>query len=347
MYICRVIGKEAVSASPRGAFERTLGRAAEEARLRIKNARKGARGGKARGSRNWRAAGANMRQKCFSQNMRALGFVKALFGGRFGARRSLRLLRGFGAQQGSLGLKGFWLSGSPFLSPIYYNKQLRIMKNRKIIFANQKGGVGKSTLCILFANYLAWKKQDVCVIDTDLQKTIKMQRRKDMELYEGEEEPYVVQDFDVQDPETMQQLMDSASNTEGYVLFDSPGNVSEDGLVPMFTNADFIVCPYEYEEKTLDSTGTFVQVINALRQHTPEMTAKLFFVPNRIDVRIGTKNELDMWKQTDAIFKQLGAVTPRITARAALKRINTVEITAAQREAVKPAFDFMIRRMKE
>ena len=360
MYICRVIGKEAVSASPQGLLQRTLGRAAEEARWRIKDARKGARGWKARGSRNWRVAGqtggwlaqicarnAFRRTRGLWGSLRLWGFVKALFGGSFGAQRSLRLLRGFGAQQGSLGLKGVLLCGSPFLSPIYYNKQLRIMKNRKIIFANQKGGVGKSTLCILFANYLAWKKQDVCVIDTDLQKTIKMQRRKDMELYEGQEEPYVVQDFDVQDPETMQQLMDSASNTEGYVLFDSPGNVSEDGLVPMFTNADFIVCPYEYEEKTLDSTGTFVQVINALRQHTPEMTAKLFFVPNRIDVRIGTKNELDMWKQTDAIFKQLGAVTPRITARAALKRINTVEITAAQREAVKPAFDFMIRRMKE
>lgn len=339
MYICRVIGKEAVSASPQGLLQRTLGRAAEEA-----------------GRHEARETGGRLAQICARNafrrtrglwgSLRLWGFVKALFGG-FGARRSLRLLRVFGAQQGSLGLKGVLLCGSPFLSPIYYNKQLRIMKNRKIIFANQKGGVGKSTLCILFANYLAWKKQDVCVIDTDLQKTIKMQRRKDMELYEGQEEPYVVQDFDVQDPETMQQLMDSASNTEGYVLFDSPGNVSEDGLVPMFTNADFIVCPYEYEEKTLDSTGTFVQVINALRQHTPEMTAKLFFVPNRIDVRIGTKNELDMWKQTDAIFKQLGAVTPRITARAALKRINTVEITAAQREAVKPAFDFMIRRMKE
>ena len=208
------------------------------------------------------------------------------------------------------------------------------MKNRKIVFANLKGGVGKSTLCILFANYLAWK-------------TISMQRKKDMDIYEGVEEPYTVQDFDVQDPDTMQQLMDSASETEGFVLFDSPGNVSEDGLVPMFTSADYIVCPYEYEEKTLDSTGMFIQVVNALRQTTPEMEARLFFIPNRIDVRIGTADELKMWKQTDAIFKQLGSVTPRITARAALKRINTFEITAAQREAVKPAFDFMIRRMKE
>ena len=221
------------------------------------------------------------------------------------------------------------------------------MKNHKIVFANQKGGVGKSTLCMLFANYLAWKKQDVCLIDTDLQKTIMMQRKKDREIYEDMEEPYTVQDFDVQDPELMQQLMESASQTEGFVLFDSPGNVSEDGLVPMFTGADFIICPYEYEEKTLDSTGTFIQVINALRQTTPEMSARLFFVPNRIDVRIGTADELRMWKQTDAIFKQLGSVTPRITARASLKRINTFEITAPQRDAVKAACDFMIRRMKD
>jgi len=220
------------------------------------------------------------------------------------------------------------------------------MKNHKIVFANQKGGVGKSTLCMLFANYLAWKKQDVCIIDTDLQKTIMMQRKKDREIYDDMEEPYTVQDFDVQDPELMQQLMESASQTEGFVLFDSPGNVSEDGLVPMFTGADFIICPYEYEEKTLDSTGTFIQVINALRQTTPEMTARLF-LPNRIDVRIGTADELRMWKQTDAIFKQLGAVTPRITARASLKRINTFEISVSQRDAVKGAFDFMIRRIKE
>ena len=219
------------------------------------------------------------------------------------------------------------------------------MKNRKIVFANQKGGVGKSTLCMLFANYLAWRRKDVCIIDTDLQKSIMMQRRKDMTVFEGQEEPYNVQEFDIDDPERVAQLMESASQVEGYVLFDSPGNISEDGLVPMFVEADYIVCPYEYEEKTLDSTGVFIQVVEQLRQRYPDMHARLFFVPNRIDVRIGTQDEMRMWKQTDEIFQRFGRVTPRIASRAMLKRINTFELSAMQREAVKGAFEFMIKGM--
>lgn len=89
MYICRVIGKEAVSASPQGLLKgrleglqkrlagasKMLGRAQEAGRH---ERLEGARGWKARGSRNWRVAGANMRQKCFSQNKRALGVFTAL-----------------------------------------------------------------------------------------------------------------------------------------------------------------------------------------------------------------------------------------------------------------------------
>lgn len=219
------------------------------------------------------------------------------------------------------------------------------MENKKIVFANQKGGVGKSTLCLLFAGYLAAKKKDVCVIDTDLQKTVHMQRQKDIEEFEGEE-PYTVQDFDVADPEVMEQLMESANEVEGYVLFDTPGNVSEDGLVPMFANADYIICPFEYETKTLDSTGTFVQVITALKQANPDMRAEIFFVPNRIDARIGTREELKMWQETDAIFNNLGTVAPPIYYRASLKRINTYELLASQRDAVKKSFDFILRHMK-
>lgn len=219
------------------------------------------------------------------------------------------------------------------------------MKNRKIVFANQKGGVGKSTLCMLFANYLAWRRKDVCIIDTDLQKSIMMQRRKDQGVFAGQEEPYNVQEFDIDDPERVAQLMESAAQVEGYVLFDSPGNISEDGLVPMFVEADYIVCPYEYEEKTLDSTGVFIQVVEQLRRRYPDMAAKLFFVPNRIDVRIGTQEEMRMWKQTDEIFQRFGRVTPRIASRATLKRINTFEISAVQRDAVRSSFEFMIKAM--
>ena len=76
------------------------------------------------------------------------------------------------------------------------------MKNIKVVFANQKGGVGKSTLCMLFANYLSWKGKPVCIIDTDLQKTILMQRQKDVQIYEGEE-PYSVQSLSSPMPTTL------------------------------------------------------------------------------------------------------------------------------------------------
>ena len=76
------------------------------------------------------------------------------------------------------------------------------------------------------------------------------------------------------------------------------------------------------------------------------MKGELFFVPNRIDARIGTSEENRMWKQTDQIFKKLGHVTPRIASRATLKRINTYELLSTQRDAVSECFDYMLRKMK-
>ena len=37
-----------------------------------------------------------------------------------------------------------------------------------VTFANQKGGVGKTTLCVTFANYLVAKGVRVVIIDCDL-----------------------------------------------------------------------------------------------------------------------------------------------------------------------------------
>lgn len=218
-------------------------------------------------------------------------------------------------------------------------------RNIKVVFANQKGGVGKSTLCILFADYLAWKSRPVCVIDTDLQKSVLMQRRKDAAAREGEEEPYGVQDFDVAEPEAMARLVDSAARVEGFVLFDTPGNISQDGLAPLFAGADYIVCPFDYEDKTLDSTGTFVAVVDAIRRRVPQMTARLLFVPNRIDPRVGTREEQRMWEEAARLLAAHGTVLPPIPARALLRRADTFEITPRQRGYVRDCFEIMLWEM--
>ena len=59
--------------------------------------------------------------------------------------------------------------------------------NKIIAFANQKGGCGKSTLCLLLANYLAWKKKSVCIIDTDIQQSLVLQRKDDEEFLDDED----------------------------------------------------------------------------------------------------------------------------------------------------------------
>ena len=49
-----------------------------------------------------------------------------------------------------------------------------------ITFANQKGGVGKTTLCAIFANYLVKKGCPVMVVACEAQQSIKVRRKHDL-----------------------------------------------------------------------------------------------------------------------------------------------------------------------
>lgn len=219
---------------------------------------------------------------------------------------------------------------------------MKSKNNRIIVFANQKGGVGKSTLCILLANYLAYWKKDVCIIDTDLQQSATLQREQDRLAF-GEEEPYSIQSFEVSDPKTMQLLMENAQTEDGFVLFDAPGTIKDDGLAPMFIYADYIICPYEYEPKSLTSTRTFIQVIYRLRQLNPQMRARIFFVPNKVDARMGTREELEFWRQMDAEFGESGTVSPPVSYRAQMKRVNTYNVPLPLKHAVYESFRFIVK----
>jgi len=217
--------------------------------------------------------------------------------------------------------------------------------NKIIVFANQKGGAGKSTLCTFFANYLAWKNQKVCIIDTDLQQTITALRKDDLEFY-GCEPPYPIQGFPVADPEDMQQLMENAKDFDGYVLIDTPGNLNQDGLLPILINTDYIVCPFRYDKPTVSSTGTFIKTLRKVREKFPAMKAKLLFAPNNIN-RKGNLEEKKAWKQSANLFEMFGEVLPVVPSRAALERVNTIEIISSQRELVQDCFEKIIKLTSE
>ena len=51
-----------------------------------------------------------------------------------------------------------------------------------VTFANQKGGVGKTTLCVTFANYLVTKGVRLVIIDCDFQHSIMKCRKTDLLL---------------------------------------------------------------------------------------------------------------------------------------------------------------------
>lgn len=108
-------------------------------------------------------------------------------------------------------------------------------QNKIIVFANQKGGVGKTTLCILYANYLHEQGYPLCVIDCDMQQTIFQTRQFDENNLMEEDDviPYSVQAFSIKDPKDVAKMIQKAKEIPGTVLIDAPGNIAQEGLVPI------------------------------------------------------------------------------------------------------------------
>ena len=99
--------------------------------------------------------------------------------------------------------------------------------NIMITFANQKGGVGKTTLCTMFADYLSARGESVLVVDFDRQQTIYSKRQEDIGKYEGVQLPYTVQPFDIKDTNNVKEFLTNLRNGyKGFVLMDTPGKAT-------------------------------------------------------------------------------------------------------------------------
>ena len=134
-----------------------------------------------------------------------------------------------------------------------------------VTFANQKGGVGKTTLCVTFANYLVTMGVRVIVVDCDFQHSIVKCRKADIKKYGEQHMLYEVVAYEATDKDGMTSLMEKLHNDPSIdvVLMDSPGSLKAGGLVPMFVNSDIIVVPFHYDLVTVPSTASFLMFIQS------------------------------------------------------------------------------------
>ncbi|MFN4083967.1 MAG: ParA family protein [Bacteroidia bacterium] len=132
------------------------------------------------------------------------------------------------------------------------------METKIINIGNQKGGVGKSTITSLIANYLHLKTDySVCVIDADdLQGTLSHFRNKDLENGHKEENLYDLIKINSKDfPKT---YMNAIMGEYDFVFVDLPGNLKQQGVIQAYAMADYIFIPTSLTPADLDSTLKFV-----------------------------------------------------------------------------------------
>ncbi len=199
-----------------------------------------------------------------------------------------------------------------------------------IVFGNQKGGCGKTTNCIQFANYLAHKSIDTLVLDLDFQQSIADRRDEDLSLYDNEPSYEVIKSSTAKVAGIIQ---DFSQVNDGNLLIDLPGKLDDDTLSNILRSADVIVCPFKYDKLTMDSTALFIKVVEYLK-----VKGQLFFLPNNINktVRYDTKEEITK------ILSGIGKVTKEIPARVAMERVNTLDISNEAITIVEKAYDFLI-----
>ena len=243
-----------------------------------------------------------------------------------------------------------WYYGIVVFNRFYYlctqksNKTITTfyMENKIILFSNVKGGVGKSTLCSLFATYCAEKGIPTAVVDADLQQSLVRQRQREKEQAGGEvQEPWQLISLDTSDVKGVENMMENLKTIPGWILVDCPGNLNDNGLLPVFKAADAVVVPISYEDIVIDATSIFIQVFRKISDAT------LCFLPNRINEAEGTKAEREQRLETIKILGQLGMVAPRIKQGVAIKRFSTLyALDTCQERVVEYPFEQIINKLK-
>lgn len=216
------------------------------------------------------------------------------------------------------------------------------MKQPKIVtFVNQKGGVGKSSLCIFFANYLSIKGAKVLVIDTDAQQSVVKTRDSDISKYGTGFSLYDVTATTLDNSKAVQSLLRRIHKATKYdvVLFDTPGSVMNESIYTLLSQTDVFVVPFFYDVTSIEPTFDTALKIKALINMRDSNTQNaIFLIPNRVRQGEGTGAEKDLWQRTREALSDFGTVTEAIRDVTNLKRVSTIGYLDLQYDFVNQSF---------
>lgn len=211
-----------------------------------------------------------------------------------------------------------------------------------ITFANQKGGVGKSTLCTFFACYLHQIKNEVVrILDCDKQRSIAIARQTDAKAFANikKDWPFEVYGYDLKTPKDAATMAQMLPGTDGFVLIDTPGWLMERNLGDVLLASDMVVCPFNYEPVIISSTCAFVSWFAQQKARTGSK-AQLVMVPNNLNKSWGTAAEKKQWEQLkDHLQTSYGHITPAVQALGDIKRLSTLRMKTSHQAVTKSAFD--------
>lgn len=159
-----------------------------------------------------------------------------------------------------------------------------------VSIGNQKGGVGKSVITSLVANYIHQQWGDnikIVVVDCDdLQASLHKLRERDLELQnDNEVDNYRLLQISSEDfPKQVEFLIDEYD----IILVDLPGNLKQPGVIQCYYLVDVLITPTQTSSLDIQSTLDFVEMykktIIPVREEENLKTA-IYGLFSRVDVQ--------------------------------------------------------------
>jgi len=220
-----------------------------------------------------------------------------------------------------------------------------------VSFANQKGGVGKSTHCALFAQYLSDRNKTVHVIDMDFQRSLVSKRESDKSFSLSEMREQDENVFDnslnytikaITPDDILPFIKEARQNPDSVYIIDTPGSLAHENVVKMLYVSDFIIIPFDYSELKLDSTAVFIQYVKQFK-----IPSKLIFLPNDSDKRYkeAKPERVEGLRRINEILSNEGVIAPTVYHLADMQRFSTLEITNRQMEILGQTYDFLYNQL--